>query len=187
MTEPKATTAKRALKLRARVKKGKPKFARPESWRYVRLKENWRNPRGLDNKVRMSIKGWPPPVSSGYGGPRVSRGLHPSGYQEILVYNVEQVSQVTPDTQALRIAHTVGKRKRTEILAEARKKKIVVLNLRQVREAAEKKSTEEKGEKEEEGAEEAQGQPKEAEETRATEKTQPEEKTKKRKRRAKEQ
>ncbi|HYB68439.1 MAG TPA: 50S ribosomal protein L32e [Candidatus Acidoferrales bacterium] len=173
MTEPKAITPKRVLKLRERVKKGKPKFARPESWRYVRLKENWRNPRGLDNKVRMYIKGWPPPVSSGYGGPRVSRGLHASGYEEILVYNVEQVSKVTPGTQALRIAHAVGKRKRTQILAEARKRKIVVLNLRQAREAAGEKSA---GEKEEEGAKEAQEQPKEAEEALATEKAQPEKK-----------
>jgi large subunit ribosomal protein L32e len=178
MTEPNAVLPKRALKLRERVKKGKPKFARPESWRYVRLKENWRNPRGLDNKVRMYIKGWPPPVSSGYGGPRVSRGLHPSGYEEILVYNVEQVSKVTPSTQAMRIAHTVGKRKRTQILAEARKRKIVVLNLRQAREAAEEKSAEEK---EEEGAKEAQAQPKEGEEALATEKAQPEKKTKRRK------
>jgi len=187
MTEPNAITRKRALKLRERVKKGKPKFARPESWRYVRLKENWRNPRGLDNKVRMYIKGWPPPVSSGYGGPRVSRGLHPSGYEEILVYNVEQVSKVTPNTQALRIAHTVGKRKRTKILAEARKKKIVVLNLRQAREVAGKKSAEEKEEKEEEGAEETQAQPKEAEEALATEKAQPDKKTKKRKGRTRKQ
>jgi len=176
MTEPNAVTPKRALKLRARVKKGKPEFARPESWRYVRLKENWRNPRGLDNKVRMSIKGWPPPVSSGYGGPRVSRGLHPSGYEEVMVYNVEQVSKVNPNTQAVRIAHSVGKRKRTGILAEARRKKILVLNVRQAKEAAGKKLAEEK---EEEVAEEAKAQPKEAEETTASEKAQPEKKTKK--------
>jgi large subunit ribosomal protein L32e len=185
MTEPNAITPKRALKLRERVKKGKPKFARPESWRYVRLKENWRNPRGLDNKVRMSIKGWPPPVSSGYGGPRVSRGLHPSGYEEVMVYNVEQINKVTSNTQAVRIAHTVGKRKRTGILAEARRRKIVVLNLSQAREAAEKKSAKEKEEKEKEGAEEAQAQPDEVEEIPATEKAQPEKKTKKRKRRTK--
>ena len=176
MTEPNAVTPKRALKLRARVKKVKPEFARPESWRYVRLKENWRNPRGLDNKVRMSIKGWPPPVSSGYGGPRVSRGLHPSGYEEVMVYNVEQVSKVKPNTQAVRIAHAVGKRKRNGILAEARRKKIVVLNMRQAKEAAGKKLAEEKEEK---GAEEAQGQPKEAEEATASEKAQLEKKTKK--------
>jgi large subunit ribosomal protein L32e len=187
MTKPNAITPERALKLRARVKKGKPKFARPESWRYVRLKENWRNPRGLDSKVRMSIKGWPPPVSSGYGGPRVSRGLHPSGYEEILVYNVEQVSKVTPDTQAVRIAHAVGKRKRTGILAEARRKKIVVLNLSQAKEAAVKKPGEEKEEKGEEEAEEAQAQRKETEEKSAAEKAQLEKKTEKRKRRTKQQ
>jgi len=184
MTEPNAITPKKALKLRKRVKKGKPKFARPESWRYVRLKENWRNPRGLDNKVRMYIKGWPPPVSSGYGGPRVSRGLHPSGYEEILVYNVEQINKVTSNTQALRIAHTVGKRKRTKILAEARKKKIVVLNMRQAGEAVEEKSAEEK---KDEAAHEAQAQSKEAEEASATEKAPPEKKTKKRKEGAKKQ
>jgi large subunit ribosomal protein L32e len=178
MTEPNAITPERALKLRARVKKGKPKFARPESWRYVRLKENWRNPRGLDNKVRMSIKGWPPRVSSGYGGPRVSRSLHPSGYEEILVYNLEQLSKVTSDTQAVLIAHTVGKRKRAAILAEARRKKIDVLNLSQAKEPAGKKSAEEKEEKEEEGAEEAQAQPKEAEEAPETEKAESKRRTK---------
>jgi large subunit ribosomal protein L32e len=127
----------------------------------------------------MSIKGWPPPVSSGYGGPKVSRGLHPSGYEEVMVYNVEQVSKVTPNTQAVRIAHTVGKRKRTGILAEARRKKIVVLNMRQAKEAAEKKLAEEKEEKEEKGDKKAQAQRKEAEEATASEKAQSEKKTKK--------
>jgi large subunit ribosomal protein L32e len=187
MTDPNTVIPKKALKLRARVKKGKPEFARPESWRYVRLKENWRNPRGLDSKVRMSIKGWPPPVSSGYGGPRVSKGLHPSGYREVMVYNVEQVSKLTPNTQAVRIGHTVGKRKRTGIVAEARRKRIVVLNLRQAKEAPEEKLEEEKKEKEEEEAEEEQAQNKEAEEAGESEKAQPEKKTKKRRGRTKQQ
>jgi large subunit ribosomal protein L32e len=183
MTRPSAISPEKALKLRRRVKKGKPKFARPESWRYVRLKENWRNPRGLDSKVRMSIKGWPPPVSSGYGGPRVSRGLHPSGREEILVYNVEQLNAVTPKFQAVRIAHTVGKRKRTQILAEATKKKIVVLNLRQVKEATGKKPAEEK---EVEGAEEVEEETKETQEKLAEE-TKPEKEGRKGKRRTKKQ
>jgi large subunit ribosomal protein L32e len=193
MTEPTVITPEKALKLRRRVKKRKPKFARPESWRYARLKENWRNPRGLDNKVRMSIKGWPPPVSSGYGGPRVARGLHPSGYEEVLVYNVEQLSKVKPKTQAVRIAHTVGKRKRTRILTEARKKKIIVLNMRQAKEATGEKPEEEKEEevaeeeKEEEGAEEVKEETKKAEEAPAPEKAKPERKTRRGKRRAKEQ
>ena len=146
MTEPKTVTPKEALNLRKRVKGKKPKFVRPESWRYFRLKESWRNPRGLDHKVRLMYKGWPPAAGSGYGGPRRFRDLHPSGYREVLVYNVEQLGKIELKTQAVRIGHTVGKRKKASILAEARRKKIVVLNLREAKETREEKLTEEEKE-----------------------------------------
>jgi large subunit ribosomal protein L32e len=184
MTDPNSATPDKALRLRARVKKKKPKFVRPESWRYVRLKENWRNPRGLDSKVRLSIKGWPPSAGAGFGGPRVTRGLHPSGYEEVLVHNVEQLREIAPKSQAARIGHTVGKRKRARILAEARKRRIVVLNLREAKQAAEEKLGEEK---EEETAEAVKEEAKEAEKASKEEKKQPKEKVKKGKGRTREQ
>ena len=58
-------SAEQALKLRKTVKARKPKFRRHESWRYRRLKENWKKPRGLDNKMRLSAKGWPKSVNVG--------------------------------------------------------------------------------------------------------------------------
>jgi large subunit ribosomal protein L32e len=133
----------KALRLRAKVKKKKPDFVRQESWRYDRLKENWRRPKGIDNKMRRKIKGWPPTVNVGYRGPKAARGLHPSGYEEVLVYNIEDLKKVNPKTQAVRIAHTVGKKKRMQILQEAKKKKIVVLNLSEVKEEVKKASVEE--------------------------------------------
>lgn len=148
MTEAAKTTRKNALKIRKRVKKGKPKFVRPESWRYVRLKENWRNPKGLDHKVRLMYKGWPPAAGAGYGGPKFGKGLHPSGYQEVLVHNVEELRKVNPDIQAARIASRVGKRKKAGILAEARKRKIVVLNVREIKGPVGEKPGEEKPEEE---------------------------------------
>lgn len=172
MTEPRATAAEKALKLRERAKMKKPKFVRQESWKYFRLKENWRRPRGLDNRVRKKIKGWPPPVSSGYGGPKVARGLHPSGYEEVLVYNAENLKGIDPKTQAVRIAHTVGKRKRVKIITEARKKKITILNAKEAKETVEKEKelTVEEAKKEEQ-----------EELTETTEKEKPEEKVDKRK------
>jgi large subunit ribosomal protein L32e len=137
-----------ALKARKRAKHKKPEFARSESWRYSKLKESWRRPRGLDHKMRRKIKGWPAMVSVGYKGPKVARGLHPSGYREVMVHNAEEVAGVDPQTQAARIAHTVGKKKRAQIIAEARKKKVVVLNAKVVKEAAEE--VEEKPEETEE-------------------------------------
>ncbi len=117
-----------ALELRTRLKNKKPKFRRQESWRYKRVSEIWRKPDGIDSKMRISKKGWPKLVEVGYRGPRKARGLHPSGYEEILVRNVDDLTQVNSETQAIRIAHTVGMKKRAEILSRADERHIHVLN-----------------------------------------------------------
>lgn len=140
MKKPFDSITEKALELREHVKKNKPKFVRQESWRYKRLKENWRRPRGLDNKMRRKIKGWPPTVNTGYRGPKVSRGLHPSGYREVLLYNLRELKGIDPKTQAIKIAHTVGNRNRAKILAEARKKKITILNFKEVKEVVKKEA-----------------------------------------------
>ena len=142
MAERKASLQQKALKTRKRVKKNKPDFVRSESWRYVKLKESWRRPRGLDHKMRRKIKGWPPTVSVGYKGPKNARGLHPSGYREVLVHNVKETSKVDPKSEAARIAHTVGKKKRIQIIAEAKKRKVFILNFTPVEELVETEEVE---------------------------------------------
>ena len=134
MTEKKASLSQKALKVRKRAKQKKPEFLRSESWRYKKLSESWRRPRGLDHKMRRKIKGWPPMVSTGYKGPKIARGLHPSGYWEVLVHNTKEVIAIDTNTQAARIAHTVGRKKRAQIIAEARAKKVVILNAKEVKE-----------------------------------------------------
>jgi large subunit ribosomal protein L32e len=130
----KTSLTRKALQVRKLAKNKKPEFARSESWRYSKLSSSWRRPRGLDHKMRRKIKGWPPMVSTGYKGPKIARGLHPSGYREVIVHNVPEVEGLDPKTQAARIAHTVGRKKRGQIIAEARKKKIAVLNAKEVKE-----------------------------------------------------
>jgi large subunit ribosomal protein L32e len=70
---------------------------------------------------------------------------------------VKEISEIDVKTQAARIAHTVGKKKRAQIITEARKNKIVILNAKEVKEPAEEK--EEKPEKAEEKPTEKQKKP----------------------------
>ena len=128
MAEKKPSISRKLLRLRKRAKNKKPEFLRSESWRYSKMSESWRRPRGLDHKMRRKIKGWPPMVSTGYKGPKLARGLHPSGLREVLVHNVNETAAIDPKIQAARIAHTVGKKKRALIITEAKKNKLLILN-----------------------------------------------------------
>ncbi|MGI0031028.1 MAG: 50S ribosomal protein L32e [Nitrososphaeraceae archaeon] len=119
---------KELLQLRKKIADKRPEFVRQESWRYKKLAPNWRRPKGKDNKMRKQVSGVPPLVKVGYKGPRKSRGLHPSGYNDILVFNTRDLSKIDPKVDAVRIAHGVGNKKRIDIVTEATKLKIKILN-----------------------------------------------------------
>jgi large subunit ribosomal protein L32e len=119
---------KEMLQARKKISDARPKFVRQESWRYDRLAENWRKPKGKDNKMRKQFSGVPPIVKIGYRGPKAARGLHPSGYTDQIVFNVNDLTRLDAAKDAARLAHTVGTRKRKEILAKAANLGIKVLN-----------------------------------------------------------
>ena len=110
------------LTAREKVAKRRPKFVRQESWRYDRLAENWRKPKGKDNKMRKQKSGMPAIVKIGY------RGLHPSGYTDNIIHNTAELARLDPKKDAARISHTVGKKKRIEIINKAVELGIKVLN-----------------------------------------------------------
>ncbi len=110
------------------LKLKRPEFVRQESWRYVRVKPNWRRPKGKDSKMRLQVKGWPPLVKIGYRTPKDYRNLHPSGYKEVLVYRPEDLQGLNPEIHAIRIASSVGMRKKLLIVEEARKLGLKILN-----------------------------------------------------------
>jgi len=120
---------KRLLRLRLQIKRKKPEFVRIDQWRYKRIEDSgWRNQRTLDNKIRRKWKGWPKPVEVGYRKPAAVRGLHPSGFVEVLVHRPEDLAGLDPKVHAVRIGRTVGLRKRLEIVKKARELGFYVLN-----------------------------------------------------------
>lgn len=106
----------------------KKKFKRQGSSRYKRVKDSWRKPRGGDSKMRKEKKGKPPLPKVGYRKPKSKRGIHPSGYREVLVNNPQEVEDIDPENQAIRIASSVGGRKKSQILEKAKELDLKVIN-----------------------------------------------------------
>ena len=121
---------KEKLELRKKISQHRPSFIRQESWKYFKLSESWRKPKGIDNHQRKQKKGWPRIVRAGFGGPKIARGLHPSGYTDNLVHNLKEIEKLDPKTDGIRFAHGLGKKKRLAIIAKAKEKSFKIFNAR---------------------------------------------------------
>ena len=120
-----------ALALRVEQKKKTPAFKRTEWFRYKRLsRSGWRAPHGMDNKQRRNYKYRSSLVRVGHGKVATARGLHPSGFREVMVHNTGDLEVIDPETEAARVGKTVGGRKREQIYSRADELGIRVLNRR---------------------------------------------------------
>lgn len=118
-----------ALKKRGEISSRRPEFLRQEYHARKRLQQHrWRQPRGDHSKMRQHYGYRRNVVSIGFGGPRAARHLHPSGFMEVMVHNVKDLERIDPKTQAARVAHKVGMRKRIQIEEKADELKIRILN-----------------------------------------------------------
>jgi large subunit ribosomal protein L32e len=121
-------TDQRILRIARQKKKHKPQFRHEQAHRWIRVSDSWRKLRGIDSATREKRKGRIAMVSSGYRSPKAVRNLHPSLYVEVRVHRPSEVEDLNPDVHAVRIAATVGARKRQEIIAAADAKLLRVLN-----------------------------------------------------------
>ena len=119
---------KKLLALRYAMSHDRIAFLRQEWFRFPRLGEKWRRPRGMHSKMRRHIQYRPNVVSIGYRGPAKVRGLHPSGFEEVMVFNPDQLVKVDPKVQAVRVGSSVGFKKRQAIEQKADELGIRVLN-----------------------------------------------------------
>ena len=111
-----------------RKKHIKPRIRRLESWRYKKISESWRKPTGKSSRMRKGRRGWPVSPAIGYGSSRKYRGFHPSGLKAIIIHNIDELENYSPDDNAIRIAATVGERKRLTIIEQAQQLGFKILN-----------------------------------------------------------
>ncbi|GFO97998.1 50S ribosomal protein L32e [groundwater metagenome] len=119
---------KRLLDVRKKQKSKKPHFLQTDSHKKKKLKDYWRRPDGIHNKSRYHVKGKCPRVERGFGSPALVRGLHPSGFEEVIVNTSNDLDSMKAEKQAVRIAHTVGGRKREIIEKKAIELGLKILN-----------------------------------------------------------
>ncbi|KAG8961568.1 60S ribosomal protein L32 [Tulasnella sp. 419] len=100
------------------VKKRTKPFKRHQSDRYHSVKEAWRKPKGIDNRVRRRFKGQLPMPKIGYGSNKATRHLQPNGLRRLVINNAKEVDLLLMHNKryAAEIAHGVSSKKRVLIL-----------------------------------------------------------------------
>ena len=119
---------KKLLKMKNKMARKRVQFRRQEWFRYKKFDEVWRKPRGMHSKLREHLSWRPPNVDAGYRSPRAVRGLHPSGFREVMVYNPADLEKIDVEKEAGRISSRVGSRKRIMILEKADELGVKLLN-----------------------------------------------------------
>ncbi len=78
--------------------------------------------------MRKEESGWPHKVKIGYRTRSSTRGLHPNGLADRLVWRLADLEKLDPKVDLVRIAHRVGERKRLEILDRAKQLNFHIAN-----------------------------------------------------------
>lgn len=122
-------TQKRLLELRKKNNKKRPSFRRVESWRLKRVKDSWRKARGIDSKTRRKTKTGVKSPTVGYRNPKKVRGLHPSGYEEVRIFNKNDLVGLNNKKHAIRISGKLGAKKRISLIDHVQNRGFKVLNV----------------------------------------------------------
>jgi large subunit ribosomal protein L32e len=118
--------------IRVRVEKGAT-FKRDGYGKKKQLSDSWRKPKGQHNKQREQKKAKGALPKPGFGSPIAVRGMHPSGFFEVLISSVKELEGIDPKTHAIRIGATVGERTRVGLQEKAIADGFKVLNARMVK------------------------------------------------------
>jgi len=112
------------------VKKRRTHFKRHQSDRFCSVKESWRRPKGIDNRVRRKYKGTAPMPNIGYGSNNKTKHVLSSGFLKFIVNNVKDLELLLMHNRkfAGEIAHGVSTLKRKAIVERARQLNVNLTN-----------------------------------------------------------
>lgn len=121
---------KESLKSKRDMKRKLPKFTRQSSHKKKRLGTKWRRPKGLHSKMRLQFRGYKGIVKIGFGTHKELKHINRQGLREILIHNLNDLEKIDGKVEGVIIAKTVGLRNKIEIIREAVKKNIIIINVK---------------------------------------------------------
>eukprot|EP00088_Acartia_fossae_P071369 TRINITY_DN977_c0_g1_i1.p1 TRINITY_DN977_c0_g1~~TRINITY_DN977_c0_g1_i1.p1 ORF type:complete len:135 (-),score=51.98 TRINITY_DN977_c0_g1_i1:149-553(-) len=112
------------------LKKRTKRFIRHQSDRYIKLKTNWRKPKGIDNRVRRKFRGMYKMPGIGYGSAKKTRHMLPTGFRKVLVHNLKELEVLMMQNKkyCAEIAHGVSAKNRKALVERAQQLAIRITN-----------------------------------------------------------
>ncbi len=109
------------------TKRKKPDFIRQDSHKKGRVKARWRRARGLQSKIRLAQKGYRLKPKIGYGAPKEIKHLV-KGIKAKTISTIKELKNISKDEGI--ILTKIGLKKKIELIKEALKSKIIILNMK---------------------------------------------------------
>ena len=123
---------KELLAQRKEKKGKKPTFLQQDGHKKARLSKTWRKPRGRHSKIRLRLRGYKRMPKVGWGSPTAVKGLHQTGLEGVLVYNIGDVNEIDAQKQGMIIGRQVGAKKKLGIIQAAQAKNITLLEIKSI-------------------------------------------------------
>ncbi len=101
-------------------------FTRRDSHKKVRIKENWRKPKGISNAIRKQYKSRGKLVKPGYGKPEGEKRLF-KGLEQVTVTTKEELKSLDPKKQAASLGK-VNKKNKIALIQQAEKQGVTLVN-----------------------------------------------------------
>ena len=113
-----------------KVKKHQKTFTRFQSDQFMRVKPSWRQPHGIDSRIRRKFRGNKPMPGIGYGTARSTRFLLPNGFRKFLVTNDKDLEVLLMHNRVYcaELAHNLSARSRKRLVERAAQLGVRVTN-----------------------------------------------------------
>jgi large subunit ribosomal protein L32e len=121
----------RLLKLRKEIKKRKPTFIQQCAHKIKSLSFRWRKPKGIQSKMRLSIKGKRNSPSLGYSSPSKVKGLSKEGLKVVRVLRSSEIDLLNKEENVI-VVGKIGQRKKVAVLEKCKKLGFKVVNVKNI-------------------------------------------------------